>query len=258
VGRLQLGGGDPNFAPQEAEEMVRELRAHLRMEQRLRENGEVEGAARQRLRALSTMGELARRLELRFQGYARAYFGDTPQLIEEAIAEMFAELCRRLFDTSPTNELMERRFNYVVKMLIIDAIRTVRGNNELTREHGDPDTVSGTGERYEIFSMEAANERAESAVEGERVARPLFDLDPQAEEPYQRIVDRMLGKQALRWLTELPARQRAVVEYRILEGMQWPEVSERVGVTPRMAQIDLKEALNSLRARYAQQQKGGE
>lgn len=253
MSKQRLEGGESTFAQGEAEELVRELRGHLRMEGELRRRGEAEGSARARMRATSIVGELASRLERRFERYAWAYFGGyAPQLVDEAVSEMFTELCRRLMDTSPANELMERRFNLVVKDLIVDAVRRVRRQNDLTPDKGEPDRAG-----YDLVSLEAANERAADAARGERLARPLQIADPEAEEGYARIVERMLGRIGLEWLRGLPARQRRVVQDRILDGLEWTEVADRVGVTARTAQTDLRQALDTLRAMYEERLEGG-
>jgi DNA-directed RNA polymerase specialized sigma24 family protein len=245
-----LGGGDPVFGPGEAEEAVRELRSHLRAEQELRTRDEIEAAARARARATSMMGELARRLERRFERYARAAFDEAPQLVDEAVAEMFTELCRRLRDISGANDLMERRFNLVVKTLIVDAIRKVRAHNGLTRS-GAPNTAGFT-----LISLEAANERAERAASGERVARPLELADPTGEDAYARIAERALGQTAVGWLHQLAPRPRRVVEDRLFDGRPWADVAARAGVSVRAAQSDLEQALATLRAMYAQRLEG--
>ncbi|MCC7368736.1 MAG: sigma-70 family RNA polymerase sigma factor [Chloroflexi bacterium] len=246
----RLGGGNPVFGPGEAEEMVRELRGHLRTEQERRARGEAEAAVRARARATSIVGELARRLERRFERYARAAFDEAPQLIEDAVAEMFAELCRRVRDTSGTNALMERRFNLVVKTLIIDAIRKVRVHHGLTKA-GAPNSAGFT-----LLSLEAANERAAAAASGERVARPLEVADPAGEDAYARIAEQALGRTAVGWLGQLPPRQRRVVEDRLFDGRAWADVAARVGVSAKTAQTDLEQALATLRAMYAQRLEG--
>jgi RNA polymerase sigma factor (sigma-70 family) len=246
VGSQRLGGGDPVFGPGEAEEMVRELRGHLRVEQELSAQGHTDLAMRAAARATSITGDLARRLERRFERYAYAAFDDDPQLVDEAVAEMFSELCRRLRDTSATNDLFERRFNLVVKNLIIDAIRKVRVHNGFTRA-GDPATAGFT-----VISLEAANERAETAASGEGVARPLEVADPVGEDAYERIVERSLGQAAVGWLHKLPARQRQVIEDRLFGGRSWTEVAARAGVSKKTAQADMLEALSTLRTIYGQ------
>jgi RNA polymerase sigma factor (sigma-70 family) len=252
VSSHRLGGGDAVFAPGEAEEMVRELRGHLRTEQQLRQQERIEAAARARTRATSIIGELARRLERRFERYAWAYFGDAPQLVDDAVAEMFTELCRRLQDVSATNDLMERRFNYVVKMLIVDAIRKVRAHNGLTKD-GEPDTKG-----FQIVSLEAADERSDAAADGERLARPSEIADPQGMDEFERVVERMLGKTALQWLQELPPRQRRVVQARLFDGCDWDNVASRIGVTSKTAQTDFDKARAELRRMYAERLEGGE
>jgi RNA polymerase sigma factor (sigma-70 family) len=247
---MRLGGGDPNFTPGEAEGMVRELRTYLRAETELRDREDVEGAFRMRVRATSLVSELARRLEKRFERYAWAEFRDMPQLIDDAVAEMFSELCRRTKDTSETNGLMERRFNLVVQTLITDAIRKVRRHNGLTKE-GGPATGG-----YTLISLEEASERAASAGSGERAVQPLEVADPDAEEPYNRVVEQMLGLIAVTWLNDLPVRQRRVVKDRLVDGLPWTEVARRVGVTPRAAQMDLEKALATLRTMLAKELEG--
>lgn len=238
----RLGGGDPVFVPGEAEEMVRELRGHLRADQELRARNEIEAAARARARATSIAGALARRLERRFEHHARAAFDDAPQLVEDAVGEMFAELCRRLRDTSGVNDLMERRFNLIVKALIIDAIRKVRVHNGFTKT-GAPDTAGFT-----VVSLEAAAE----AAGGERVALPLEVADPAGEDGFEQVVERLLGGTAVGWLQQLPPRQRHVVEDRLLDGRAWAEVAARAGVSTKTVQADLEQALETLRRQFAQ------
>jgi RNA polymerase sigma factor (sigma-70 family) len=252
VSSHRLGGGDVVFAPGEAEEMVRELRGHLRTEQELRQQGRIEAAARARTRAASIIGDLARRLERRFERYARAYFDDAPQMVDDAVAEMFTELCRRLQDVSATNDLMERRFNYVVKLLIVDAIRKVRAHNGLTKD-GEPDTKG-----FQIVSLEAANDRADAAADGERLARPCDTADPQGMDEFERVVERMLGKTALEWLQDLPPRQRRVVQARLFDGCGWADVASQIGVSSKTAQTDFDQALAELRRTYAKTLEGGE
>ena len=63
--RERLGGGNPVFAPGEAEELVRELRAQLRLERERRRRYEPEGAVRARARATALLRELGRRHEQR-------------------------------------------------------------------------------------------------------------------------------------------------------------------------------------------------
>jgi DNA-directed RNA polymerase specialized sigma24 family protein len=246
----RLGGGDPVFVPGEAEEMVRELRGHLRADQELQTRKEVEAAARARALATSITGELARRLERRFEHHARAAFDDAPELIDDAVGEMFAELCRRLRDISGANDVMERRFNLTVKALMIDAIRKVRVHNGFTKT-GARDTAG-----FAVVSLEAANERATDSAGGDRVALPLDVADPVGEDGYVQVAERLLGRVAVGWLHKLPHRQRRVVEDRLLDGRPWAVVAARAGVSAKTAQSDLEQALDTLRQQFAQNERG--
>ncbi len=244
MSKQRLEGGDPAFADGEAEEHVREIRRHLRTAETLGAQGAYEGTARARAQATSGIAGLACRLERRFEHYARAAFGDQSNLIDDAVAEMFAELCRRLRDTSDTNALMEKRFNRVVKCLITDAVRKVRRHNGMTKD-GAPDTNG-----YQLVSTEGVQERAIQSTEGERVANPLIVADPDAEDAFDRIVARMLGQTARDKLAGLPQRQRRTVECRIFLGWEWAAIAAELGVSTKTAQTDLDQALSQLRAIY--------
>lgn len=246
MSKQRLEGGDPAFADDEAEQYVREIRGQLRTAETLQEQGAHEGAARARARATSGVADLACRLERRFEHYARAAFGDRSDLIDDTVAEMFAELCRRLRDTSGTNTLMEKRFNLVVKCLIIDAVRKVRRHNDMTKD-GVPDTNG-----YRVVSAEAAQERAAQTAAGERVANPLIVADPGAEDAFDRIVERTLGQMARDKLADLPPRQRRAVECRIFLGWEWAAVAAELGVSAKTAQTDLSQALSQLRAIFTE------
>lgn len=245
MSKQRLGGGDPVFAAGEAEEYVREARAYLRAAHELTARGEHDGAARSRARATSAIGDIAARLERRFERYARAAFDDEPALVDDAVAEMFAELCRRLRDTSGANAIMEQRFNLVVKCLTIDAIRTVRRRHGLTRD-GAPDTNG-----FILQSAEAAQERATQAAPGERVMGPLDVADFASAEPFDRVVDQLLGRAARVQMADLPPRQRRVVELRVFRGWDWSAVAADVRVSVRTVQSDLEKALATLRAALA-------
>jgi DNA-directed RNA polymerase specialized sigma24 family protein len=142
---------------------------------------------------------------------------------------------------------MERKFNFVVKALIVDALRAVCRHNGRTRK-GAPDTHGHT-----VISLEGANERAEAADAGERVVRPAEVADPDAEAEYDAVVDRLLGRRALQWLPHLPPRQRGIVEDRVLAGKEWKDVAARAGISIKWAKQELDEALAALKALLTEQ-----
>lgn len=250
---------------------MREFRVQLRLERERRRRDEVEGAVRARTRATSLLGELTQRLERRFVRYSRAAFGDDAELVEEGIAEMFKEFCRRARDLSPANAMLEQpgKFNFVVKKLIIDAIGAVRRHNGMT-EDGRPATQhrgsakdpDADRQRFNVLSLEKANERAAGAAAGERLARPVEVIDPAASEAFVDVEEsdlrRRLGATALGWIEQLPPRQRLIVQARYLREppMTWEQVAECTGLSARMAQLDLAAALAALRRRYAEQGPG--
>lgn len=236
----RLSGGDPSFASGEAEEMVRDLRGFLRAEEELRGRDEVEAASRLRMRATSLVGELAQRLEKRFERYAWAAFREMPELIDDAVAQMFTELCRRTMDVSGGNELMERKFNRVVMALCVDAIRRVRTQNDMTKEG-----------QHRAGERPASLDRAAEARGDDRAVRVIEPAAPARDEPHNRVLQRMLGQTAVAWYVDLPPRQQQIVQDRLLDGLPWAEVARRARITARAAQMDLEKAREALRARIA-------
>lgn len=243
----RLEGGKAAFATGEAEGLVRELRACLRLEVELRAGGEIEAAAFQARRARLIAGDLASRLERRFERYAYQAFYDRRSLVDDAVAEMFSQFWYRAMQTDGTYEALETKFNMSVQSLIIDAIRKVRSHNDITRE-GDPDTNG-----YNVVSLEESSERAKSALKEERRVSPIEPADPGADEAFEQVIERTLGEKYMAWLDQLSERQRLVVQLRTLRGYGWAEVARQARVSVSTAQSDHEQALRTLRSMYAQE-----
>lgn len=248
----RLKGGNPNFAPGEGEELVRELRSCLRLEEQLRAEEQLEAAAFQAKRAESIAGELASRLEQRFLSRAKHAFWGRGDLIDQAVSEMFTQLWLRVNQTDDSYSIMETRFNVTVMSLMVDAVRLVRSQNGLVRLGKDAGKPATKG--YSVISLEQTNEQASTAHKGERKVKPLQIVDPDAEEPFDRIVSRALGAKLMKWLDTLPERERVVVQARTLDGHEWSEVARQANVSVSTAQSDHKNALGTLRALYAEEQ----
>lgn len=247
VSGTRLGGGDPHFAPGEAEEMVRDLRGYLRGEEDLRKRDELETAYRMRVRATSLVGELAQRLEKRFERYAWAAFREMPELIDDAVGQMFTELCSRAMDISGGNELMERRFNRVVQALCVDAIRRVRTQSDMTKDG-----------RHRAGARPQSLDQAAGARGEDRPVQLIEPASPARDEPHNALMQKLLGQAAVAWYVDLPPRQQQIVQDRLLDGLPWAEVARRAGITPRAAQMDLDKAREALRAHMAKTVEGDE
>src|SRR5215210_420385 len=112
--------------PGDAEDAVTDVRGHLREARRLECLGEGREAHRAREKAKKGIAAIAAMLEDRFVRKAWKAFGGTQRhLVDDAVGQMFLQLDEDLMDLGPSNELYERKFNYCVVYLMIDALRCV-------------------------------------------------------------------------------------------------------------------------------------
>lgn len=126
------GDGIPNtrFATGEAERLVTELRDCLRQDDRAG--------------AIARFETLARRLTLRFERRAGAYFSRRPDLVEDAIQEAVVTLWRRLSDLRdlPGLHHFEVRFDQALKSLLLDAFASVYHHAHAAQEVADSTTAA--------------------------------------------------------------------------------------------------------------------
>lgn len=227
------------FAPGEAEAMVADIR------QRLRRAGE---AGREREEALRRFDLLMARLIPRLERHARAAFS-RESLVEDAVAEMYRLLYRRICDTRPDSASArhwERLFNQCVKCTMIDAVRHVRRENDMD-DLGRPisQAANGNGDG-EAEAPEGQNAAAAAAPRPQVI---LFsDMpsgsrdagDSRAAAPQEQFADpaafaameNVIGEATVReWLARVPdTRHAEAFRLHVFEGLTWPEIAERIGV----------------------------
>lgn len=215
-----LGGAnsfaDSAFAHGEAENMVIQLRAHLR-------GGDEEQA--------NHLAEtILMRLASRFERYAWASFRDrSPAVREDAIAEMAFQVCRALKNLSdkPGARFWEQRFNAAVQTCLIDAVRKVGREDERDDEG-----------RQALSLDETLNDEDGSAT--------LADITPDPEAT--RALENVLGAQLAGQLwSQLPSPRHAVIFQLRLGGDNWDAIAARAGVSEKTARKYFHESQLCLR-----------
>ena len=208
--------GDSTFSHGEAEQMVTQLRAHLR---------QGDEAAANRLAETILM-----RLGARFERYAWTSFRDRSQAVrEDAVSEMALQVCRALKNLSdkPGARFWEQRFNAAVQTCLIDAVRKV-GREDERDEEG----------RQTLSLDETLNDEEGSAT--------LGDLTPDPEAT--RALENVLGAQLAGQLwSQLPSPRHAAIFQLRLGGDNWDRIAGRVGVSEKTARKYFHESQLRLR-----------
>ncbi|MDF2439114.1 MAG: hypothetical protein JWN98_98 [Abditibacteriota bacterium] len=207
---------DSAFAHGEAENMVIQLRAHLR-------DGREEQA--------NTLAEaILTRLAARFERYAWASFRERgPAVREDAISEMIFQVCRALKNLSdkPGARFWEQRFNAAVQTCLIDAVRKVGREDERDDEG-----------RQALSLDETLNADDGSAT--------LADITPDPEA--MRALENVLGAQLANQLWgQLPSPRHAAIFQLRMGGDNWETIAARAGVSEKTARKYFQESQRRLR-----------
>ena len=226
---------DTEFEAGEAEALVQRIRHYLHSAQEQEVGGQQSQAQRNRQQAADLTKALAKRLEPRFEQNARAAFGSTSNdLFEEAIVEMLRRLHADILDLTSRKAIYERKFNLVVKLMMINAIRKVRADYPETKPKD-----KNSQDTFRLVSLERSN-----APEGQPTLAERIE-DTRSKSTFEAV----LGDDLVRDLLScLPNERWGEVMKEWLNGATFVEIAAQLHIDERTARNYHARALSFLKA----------
>ncbi len=234
----------PEFAPGEAEAIVKQIRKEYRLAAQMQQSGETQRAARAGRRANDELEALRKRLErvLDRQVSNRMRFASEGER-EDALADLQLKVMMAIRDTSetPSARYWESRFNRCVLTKTLDVLRTVRTRYFDKPVDGDTNSASVGAREITFSALDKKNGRGVSGwMSGER----FIDRN------VAREMEAVLDSDMLKKLTvELGEKQRdyLFLLLRQYEGETWEEIAATERITPDTARKRGQAALLALR-----------
>lgn len=223
------------------EQLVLRIRECLRSASVKTDGGDESGARADKQAAERLIDELTMVCAPTMQHYARAFFDGSANecLREDVIIQMTVNLVRAVRDLSPSNGAYERRFNMCLQRDCLDAVRSIR------RENDDPEVRAKDLPQYRIISVDAPTSTADGG-DGEVTVGDII-ADPLAEQAFHQLSSQCALEDEI---TVLDPARRQVVEMR-LASVGWLEIAAACGISDKTAQKYFKEAATTILERVA-------
>lgn len=215
--------GASNVA-QSPEVIVGQIRQYMRVAEEKIAAGDESGAALEERHADRLLVQLVNSCRYTMQRHAETFFPgmDREAAREDAVVQMTINAVDAIKDTSPKNELYERRFNLCFKRDCIDAARSVLRENDypIDSENGPAITLISADDAIGLQGEDAGG-----ATVGELIA------DPMASEAFDNLVD---SEALLHEISLLSSRHRQIVEM-WLESRTWSQIALACGISEKTA-----------------------
>jgi len=223
------------------EKLVLQIREHLRSAMAKAQVGDESGARAENQVADRLTDELIMVCAPTMERYAKMFFDGQENVCqrEDAIVQMTLNLMRAVTDLSPSNGAYERRFNMCLKRDCLDAVKSIR------RENDDPDVRAADLRHYHMISIDESTHIAADA-DGEATIGDMI-ADPLAERAFELLPNKCALEDEIAMLD--PVR-RQVVEMRFAS-MGWIEVAAACGISDKTAQKYYKEAATTILGKVA-------
>lgn len=240
------GTRSPEFAPGEAEEIVKQIRREIRAAESKQNTGDMSGAARADRQARDTCEIFRRRLSRIWDRQIRKQipFASEGER-EDAIADLQLKVIAAVMNTDDSLSALhwERRFNQCVQRRAIDICRPIQkkyGYGESSPTDSDPSPVRGPREIH--FS--ALDKNNDASGSESRYLDRLSDTGAEKE------IERMLGAETLRQLIDALGekdRNNLRLWWRQDGGETWEQIGQSEGLKPDTVRKRAQAVLHVLR-----------
>ncbi|MBC8141048.1 MAG: hypothetical protein H7Y38_06360 [Armatimonadetes bacterium] len=235
---------NPEFAPGEAETIVKQIRRDYRFAAQMEQSGEASRAGRAKRRADDALEALQRRLErvLDRQVNKRIRFASVGER-EDALADLQLKVIMAIQDTSETPGALywERHFNKCVLSRTLDVLRTVQ-KRYFEKPASNEESTSLTGAREITFS--ALEKNSGGGVSGSAGGERFIDTNALLE------LEAVLRRDVLdKLVVELGEKQRGYLSLLLRQygGETWEEIAATEQLTPDTARKRGQAVLTALR-----------
>jgi hypothetical protein len=244
--QLQGAPRTPEFAPGEAEEIVKQIRREIRAAEFKRASGDVSGAARAERQARDTCELFRRRLSRIWDRRIKKQipFASEGER-EDAIADLQYKVIAAVMDTGDSLSAphWERRFNQCVQRRAIDICRPIQQKYGYGKPPlSDGDAPPPRGPREINFSALDKNDAVEGS--GSRYLDRLPDTEAEKE------IEKMLGAETLRQLIAALGekdRNNLSLWWRQDGGETWEQIGASEGLKPDTVRKRAQAVLHVLR-----------
>jgi hypothetical protein len=208
-----------------SEVLVKEVRVHLRLAERLNADGDKPGALLEEKKANDIIDNLVMSCAGTIQRYAKFYFGGDhrKEACEDAEMQMTLKAVKAIKDLSNGNDAYERRFNLCLKRDCIEAAKSV------LRENGYIGHQSASEHGYKLDSLD----RRISGSPDDAGQTPVGNLiaDPRAEGSLNSVLTKMGLDQEL---SQFDGAHQLVTRLR-MGGETWSTIAAECGVCAKTA-----------------------